>query len=101
MDSPDQLMAAAREETGLDDFGDDSFRDGLERLCRALSTEAKLNDIGGFAMPQPIGKLLTNRLQIEDRYRLHPEIDDPHIGAPVIGLAPPRTWCSSLSHLLE
>ena len=29
---PHDLMEAARSETGLDDFGDDSFREGLERL---------------------------------------------------------------------
>ena len=33
MQSPADLMAAVQEDTGLDDFGDDSFRDGLERLA--------------------------------------------------------------------
>ena len=28
---PDELLATAQERTGLDDFGDDSFREGLER----------------------------------------------------------------------
>ncbi len=32
MASPGELMAAAVERTGLDDFGDDSFREGLEIL---------------------------------------------------------------------
>jgi hypothetical protein len=97
---PDELMAASRDETGLDEFGDDSFRDGLERLCRSLQDEAKLNAVGEFALPQLLGKLLTNRLEIEDWYRRHPEIEDEPIVAPLIGLGLPRTGSSALSHLL-
>jgi hypothetical protein len=93
-------MATARDETGLADFGDDSFHDGLERLCRSLREEAKLNAIGEFALPQLIGKLLTNRLHIEDWYRRHPEIGDEPIVAPLIGLGLPRTGSTALSCLL-
>ena len=32
----DDLMAAARTQTGLGDFGDDSFREGLEILASAI-----------------------------------------------------------------
>ena len=98
--SPADLMATARAEAGLDDFGDDSFRDGLERLCRSLNEEAKLNDVGKMALPQLMGKLLTNRLKIEDWYRRHPEIDDEQIVAPLIGLGLPRTGSTALSCLL-
>jgi hypothetical protein len=97
---PDDLMAAARDETGLSDFGDDSFRDGLERLCRSLTNEATLNAIGEFALPQLLGKLLTNRLHIEDWYARHPEIDDEPLVAPLIGLGLPRTGSTALSCLL-
>jgi hypothetical protein len=100
VDGPDALMALAREQTGLDDFGDDSFRDGLERLCHALQTEAKLNAVGEMALPQLIGKLLANRLKIEDWYARHPEIDDEQIVAPLIGLGLPRTGSTALSCLL-
>ena len=42
-------MASAVERTGLADFGDDSFREGLEILVKALRDEARLNDRGeGF-----------------------------------------------------
>lgn len=33
-------MNQARKKAGLDDFGDDSFREGLERLTRSLESEA-------------------------------------------------------------
>jgi hypothetical protein len=100
MNSPTELMVTAREQVGLDDFGDDSFRDGLERLCRSLQDEAKLNAVGEYALPQLIGKLLTNRLQIEDWYRRHPEIDDEPIVAPLVGLGLPRTGSTALAALL-
>src|SRR5579862_9205733 len=93
-------MSAACAETGLEDFGDDSFLDGLERLCDALNHEAKLNELGEMALPQLLGKLLANRLKIEDWYRRHPEIDEEQIVAPLIGLGLPRTGSTALSCLL-
>ena len=43
------LLAQARERTGLDDFGDASFRDGLGRLVDGLETEAGLSPLGRMA----------------------------------------------------
>jgi hypothetical protein len=40
------MEAAAREETGLEDFGDGFHREGLERLVRALNEEADLTESG-------------------------------------------------------
>jgi hypothetical protein len=98
--TPAELLATAQERTGLSDFGDDSFREGLERLVRALQTEATLNAIGEIVLPELIVKHLAQRLQIEDWYRRHPEIDDEPIDAPLIGLGLPRTGSTALSILL-
>jgi Sulfotransferase family len=96
----DDLLAAAHERTGLTDFGDDSYREGLERLVRSLQGEAKLNAIGEVVLPELIVKHLSHRLQIEDWYTRHPEIDDERIDAPLIGLGLPRTGSTALSILL-
>ncbi len=96
----DELLAEARAETGLDDFGEDSFREGLERLVRALREEAHLNAAGQGALRQLIVGLLAQRLQIEDWYQRHPEIDDELIERPLIGLGLPRTGSTALSFLL-
>ncbi len=72
MTDVDDLLATAQERTGLADFGDDSFRDGLERLVRSLRTEATLNAVGEIVLPELILKHLTQRLQIEDWYRAPP-----------------------------
>lgn len=96
----DELLAAAQEQTGLTDFGDDSFREGLERLVRSLEEEATLNDLGEVVLPLLIGRQLSSRLQIEDWWARHPEIGDEPIVAPLIGLGLPRTGSTALSFLL-
>jgi hypothetical protein len=98
--SPGELMAAAVERTGLDDFGDDSFREGLEIYVRSLRDEARLNARGEAFVYNRIGLHLSQRLQIEDWYRHHPEIDDQPIVAPLFGLGLPRTGSTALSFLL-
>ena len=94
------LMAAAAAQTGLEDFGDDSFREGLEILVRSLDEEARLNARGEAFLSQRIVGHLAQRLQIEDWYRRHPEIDDVPIAAPLFGLGLPRTGSTALSFLL-
>ena len=96
----DDLMAEARTETGLDDFGDESFREGLELLVRSLQHEAKLNAMGQMAMRGRVVSLLSQRLQIEDWFRRHPDIGDEPIDSPLIGLGLPRTGSTALSFLL-
>ena len=100
MASPGELMAGAVEHTGLDDFGDDCFREGLEILVGALRDEARLNDRGEGFVYARIGMHLRQRLQVEDWYRRHPEIDDEAIERPLFGLGLPRTGSTALSFLL-
>lgn len=96
----EELMANAVARTGLDDFGDASFREGLEILVRALHDEARLNATGeAFVYPRIQGHL-EQRLQVEDWYRRHPEIDDVPVLAPLVGLGLPRTGSTALSFLL-
>ena len=96
----DELIDDARNQTGLDDFGDDSFHEGLERLVRSLQHEAKLNAMGQEALRGRIVALLAQRLQIEDWFRRHPEMREEPIDAPLIGLGLPRTGSTALSFLL-
>lgn len=95
-----ELLDAARRDTGLHDFGVDSFREGLDVLVESLGTEADLNPAGQFIVHDLIMKSLQNRLHIEDWYRRHPEIEDEVIERPLIGLGLPRTGSTALSFLL-
>ncbi|WNG94848.1 sulfotransferase [Mycobacterium sp. ITM-2016-00318] len=100
MASAGELMASAVVRTGYEDFGDDSYREGLEILVKALRDEARLNDRGEAFVYGRIGVHLRQRLQIEDWYRRHPEIDDVPVEAPLFGLGLPRTGSTALSFLL-
>src|SRR5262249_17677770 len=96
------LIRRARDATGLDDFGagEDSWREGLERLVSALDTEARLTANGAAAFDAQIIHFLSQRLQVEDWYRRYPEIDEQEIVAPLIGLGLPRTGSTALGCLL-
>ena len=95
-----ELLATAVAETGLDDFGDDSFREGFEILVAALCDEGRLNARGEAYVYPRILLHLRQRLQVEDWYRRHPEIDEERIDAPLFGLGLPRTGSTALSFLL-
>jgi hypothetical protein len=100
MASLNDIQDAAIAQTGLDDFGNDFFREGLEVLLASLRDEARLNARGEAFIHQRIVGYLSQRLQVEDWYRRHPEIDDQAIEAPLIGLGLPRTGSTALSMLL-
>ncbi len=95
------LIEAAKANTGLDDFGGDSFREGLEILVNALNTEANLNARGEEYLTGQIVNYLSQRLQVEDWYRRHPEIEDVELGPVLIGVSLPRTGSTALSYLLS
>ena len=100
MENSRDLQRLAREATGLSDFGSDSFREGLELLVVAINREARLNATGEHVLRDRIIGHLKQRLQVEDWYRRHPEIDDEDIVKPLIGLSLPRTGSTALSFLL-
>jgi hypothetical protein len=96
----EDLCDAARSQTGLADFGSGSFREGLEVLAAALRSEALLGEVGEQIARGHLGQLLATRLQIEDCYREHPEIEDQIIDGPVVILGLPRTGTTALGYLL-
>jgi hypothetical protein len=96
----EDVVRRAKEETGLDDFGGDSWREGLEVLIRAAETEARFNDFGEQSFYASLVRPLANRLQVEDWYRRHPEIDDQDVEVELLGVGFPRTGSTALSHML-
>jgi hypothetical protein len=98
---PGDLMAAAESETGLSDYGSDSFRDGLERLTDALNTEADLHDMGDTIMRMRLQGHLATRLLVQDTVTKHPEIEAEEIRSPIFIIGLPRTGTTALSNLLH
>lgn len=99
MTTPTKLMEAAKAATGLCDFGDPGFLEGLEVLCDSVRREADLNDAGQAMFAGQATMLLMRRLEIEDWYARHPEIDEQEIIAPLMILGLPRTG-STATHCL-
>jgi len=81
---PEALIAEAQAATGLDDFGADSFREGLAALCESLNADAQLNDLGNAAFPGMLIGSLANRLKVVDWIRGHPEVADERIEQPIV-----------------
>ena len=53
---PDEFTAAAIDQTGLDDFGGDSYREGLEILCRSAQADAEPQCALGPVRPMRTGR---------------------------------------------
>jgi hypothetical protein len=96
----DEVIDRAKAEAGLDDFGGDSWREGLEVIVRSALTEASFNDFGEQSFYASLVKPLVNRLKIEDWYKRHPEIDDQEVEIELLGVGFPRTGSTALSHLI-
>jgi len=100
VDRVDRLEQQARDASGLTDFGEDSYREGLVILVHSADRDANFTETGRVAFDAQITGLLGNRLQVEHWYTQHPEIDEQEITAPLIGLGLPRTGSTALSCLL-
>jgi hypothetical protein len=98
---PDVLIAAACQQSGLDDFGGDSFREGLGVFCESASSEAQLNEIGAAVVPGAILACLTNRLKVADWVKRHPEASAERIESPIVVIGMFRAGTTFLSYLLE
>src|SRR4051812_49935725 len=72
----DRLVAAAVTATGFDDFGEDTWQEGLDLLLEGFATEADLNDVGVAMVEVEMTSYLSNRLQIVEWRRAHPEVAD-------------------------
>jgi hypothetical protein len=98
---PDALLDAARTASGLDDFGPDSFRPGLDALCASLADEAQLNDLGLAAVPGMLVGSLSNRLRVVDWIARHPEVRDEPVDAPIVVVGMFRAGTTLLSRLFD
>ena len=94
------LVSQARDSTGLDDFGEDSWREGLERLVAALREEAVLNAIGVQVAAGEIRTYLANRLRVTEWHRSHRELGAADVTPPIVIIGQGRTGTTILHDLL-
>ncbi len=94
------LLESAMRSTGLSDFGSDEWRQPFHVFVNALEDEAQLNLIGRLRTRSEILQLLEARLQIEDTFKRHPEINDEQIVQPIVVVGQGRSGTSFLINVL-
>lgn len=95
------LLARARRRTGLTDFGDDGFREGLEVLVGSFLANPAVHAFGRHVFREHCTGLLANRLRIVDELKRHPEILDVPVPRPLIITGLPRTGTTLLHRLMS
>lgn len=83
-----RLLLAARRAAGLDDFGEPSFRQGLDRLVAALDDEAELTPLGRRRWRHDLVALLARRLEVRDRTKRSVTDREPAEVCPVVVVGP-------------
>lgn len=96
----DALLAAARDKTGLTDYGDEWFVEPLRVLVTGLVTEARLSELGLALTHRRLVALLADRLRLRQLQAEHPAILDEEVvvAAEICGL--PRTGSTLMHRLL-
>ena len=97
----DELVTRACERAGLDDFGGDSWREGLGVLVNSVESTPGVNPGGRDFVYGQFIDALWNRLRIVDYLRRHPEVSDERVERPLVILGLPRTGTSLASYLLD
>lgn len=97
----DALLDQARREAGLDDFGDDSFREALGVLLRSALEEARLHEDGRARLGRSCVHSLIARLHAQDHLKRNPGILDIEVRRPLFVLGLPRTGSTMTQALLS
>lgn len=94
------LLDAARQRTGLSDFGDLWFIEPMDKFIESANAEGAFTADGFAAQTEVIVKGLASRLRMIEDIRLHPEILDEQVEVAGIILGLPRTGSTIFHRLL-
>ena len=95
----DELIKAARKNTGLHDLGRDFWDEPLERLIDSINNEAQLHPVGRFISKQRLVNMLSVRLRAEDYFKKHPEILEQPLYPVIVIIGLQRTGTTKLHRL--
>jgi hypothetical protein len=94
------LSSEAIKETGLTDFGDPYYREGLLALLASAEKDANLHFLGRLAMHKLVATYLSNRLLLAEARKRTPELFRQHLIPPLIIVGLPRTGSTFLHRML-
>src|SRR4051795_12951877 len=96
----DDLHAAARRMTGLDDFGCDDYHEPLRVLLDSFQSSAGLTGVGNTMERSFLRGALAARLISEDGFAKHPEHAEVTIERPIFVTGIQRSGTTALQRLL-
>jgi len=94
------VLQAARDATGLSDFGPEDFRDRLRRLIDEWNGDTRAYAMKRAFLLRYLVRYAGSRLLIQDTLKRHPEIHDEVIERPIIVVGMPRSGTTHLLNLL-
>ncbi len=96
----DRVLTAAREATGLSDFGDEAIEAHVAADFVAVAKRAREGHVNPAAIAAQTQGWLETRLRLEEAFRRNPEILDEELVAPIVVLGLPRTGTTKLQRML-
>ncbi|MDP6978569.1 MAG: sulfotransferase [Myxococcota bacterium] len=94
------LHDIAREETGLDDFGDEHYLEGLKVLLEQYDMDCDLSPMGVMSSKMKMVHVLKRRLLAEQAWKDDPSVLDIPIEKPLVITGLVRTGSTALHYLL-
>jgi hypothetical protein len=96
----ERLVNEACGSTGLGDLGQETWREGADRLVDELNHGAALHELGAVIASTEIAGYLTSRLRVVDWVKRNPEIARRDVRPPIVILGQPRTGTTILFGVL-
>ena len=97
----DCVLGAAREEAGLEDFGDTGFTQALAKVLECARRDLRFSEAGFTAFQANIRRWLVNRLRYVDEVKANPAILEEDVSDPIIVLGMPRSGTTKMQRLLS
>lgn len=94
------VLGAAREATGLSDFGDENFREALQVLLDEYANDTGLSGIGEQQCFKDLVRCASNHLIIQDRLKKTSDLDKVKLKKPLSVSGLPRSGTTHLVNLL-
>lgn len=96
----EDFISEAMRTTALDDFGGQTFEEGLNALIDSLNTDLELSEGTADYFCSQILQILINRLEVTQLIKDHPEILDEKIEKPIFIVGLPRSGTTVLHTLM-
>ena len=94
------LKNAAMKQTGLSDFGDPYYQEGLQRLLTSAVEDANLHPIGRYTTNDIVTNYLAQRLKLVETRKKKPEIFQQPLHPPLIIIGLARSGTTFLQRML-